>query len=84
MSKIRPAASTELALPHRGIVLPRDDRSTVPALIAETGPEALRRYVEFFTANIRNPNTRAAYHRNACRFFDWCHRRRSGCCSTGS
>jgi len=31
-----------------------------------------RRFVEFFTANIRNPNTRKAYYRAACEFFDWC------------
>ena len=33
------------------------------------------RYVEFFTAQIRNPNTRAAYARAAGRFFAWCERR---------
>lgn len=26
----------------------------------------------FFTAHIRNPNTRRAYYRAACRFSDWC------------
>jgi site-specific recombinase XerD len=30
------------------------------------------RYVEFFTANIRNPNTRRAYARACTRFFAWC------------
>jgi hypothetical protein len=38
--------------------------NVVPALIADLGAAA-RRYVEFFTANIRNPNTRRAYAR-AC------------------
>jgi hypothetical protein len=37
----------------------------VPALVADLGDEAAWRYVEFFTANIRNPNTRRAYLR-AC------------------
>lgn len=32
----------------------------VPALIADAGEAAGWRYVEFFTANIRNPNTRRA------------------------
>jgi hypothetical protein len=32
----------------------------VPALIADAGDPAAWRYVEFFTANIRNPNTRRA------------------------
>jgi site-specific recombinase XerD len=44
----------------------------VPALIAARGHHAGRRFIEFFTANIRNPNTRKAYYRAACEFFDWC------------
>jgi hypothetical protein len=32
-----------------------------PSLILEAGENATRRFVEFFTANIRNTNTRAAY-----------------------
>ena len=41
--------------------------NVVPALIADLGEEAAWRYVEFFTANIRNPHTRRAYAR-ACIF----------------
>src|SRR5216683_788375 len=44
----------------------------VPAIIANAGEEAAWRYVEFFTANIRNPNTRRAYVRACNRFFAWC------------
>ena len=44
----------------------------VPALVADEGERTVRRYVEFFTANIRNPNTRAAYARAASGFFAWC------------
>ena len=47
----------------------------VPATIAEAGRKASYRFVEFFTANIRNANTRKAYYRNAIRFFDWVQRR---------
>ena len=36
----------------------RTDTHLVPALIADLGEPASWRYVEFFTANIRNPNTR--------------------------
>ena len=43
----------------------------LPALFAPT-PDASRRYVEFFTANIRNPNTRKAYHAAAVQFAAWC------------
>jgi len=44
----------------------------VPALIADLGDDASWRYIEFFTANIRNPNTRRAYARACARFFAWC------------
>jgi len=33
----------------------------LPVVIAAAGAGASRRFVEFFTANIRNKNTRAAY-----------------------
>jgi hypothetical protein len=47
----------------------------VPALIADLGYDASWRYVEFFTANIRNANTRRAYVRACARFFAWCDQR---------
>ncbi|HKC11544.1 MAG TPA: tyrosine-type recombinase/integrase [Vicinamibacteria bacterium] len=43
-----------------------------PALIAGAGERASRRFVEFFTAHIRNPNTRRAYAWAASRFLGWC------------
>jgi site-specific recombinase XerD len=43
----------------------------VPAVIAGAGERAGRRFVEFFTANIRNANTRAAYARAIGDFFAW-------------
>lgn len=45
--------------------------ATLPALIANAGERAGRRFVEFFTANIRNANTRAAYARAIGDFFTW-------------
>jgi site-specific recombinase XerD len=45
------------------------DRS--PALVAAAGDRASYRFFEFFTAQIRNPNTRRAYARGANEFFDW-------------
>ena len=43
----------------------------VPLLIADAGEQASWRYVEFFTANIRNPNTRlsASYALSASNAF---------------
>lgn len=43
----------------------------VPVLIQAAGAKAARRYFEFFTANIRNRNTREAYHRALGDFFAW-------------
>ena len=41
---------------------PRDHRANaVPAVIAADGPKAAERFFTFFTDNIRNKNTRAAY-----------------------
>jgi integrase/recombinase XerD len=44
----------------------------VPAIIEAAGPRAKKRFVEFFAANIRNPNTRQAYLHAVKRFCAWC------------
>jgi site-specific recombinase XerD len=44
---------------------------TLPKLFAPD-TDAARRFIEFFTANIRNPNTRRAYARAAIAFAVWC------------
>jgi integrase/recombinase XerD len=44
----------------------------LPALIADAGDQAARRFLEFFTANIRNRNTRAAYAQAVAQFLRWC------------
>lgn len=41
-------------------------------LIAGLGDEGRTRFLEFFTAQIRNPNTRKAYARAAGDFLAWC------------
>ncbi len=46
----------------------------VPALFAQAGESGARRLLEWFTAEIRNPNTRASYRRAVFRFSDWCER----------
>jgi len=43
----------------------------LPALFAPDR-DAAKRFIEFFTANIRNPNTRRAYARAAVQFAVWC------------
>ncbi len=44
---------------------------TLPALFVPT-PEAGKRFIEFFTANIRNANTRRAYTKATVEFAAWC------------
>jgi hypothetical protein len=41
--------------------------ASLPTLIATAGERASYRFFEFFTAQIRNPNTRRAYARAAAR-----------------
>src|SRR6516162_10337183 len=43
----------------------------VPAMIAAAGERARLRFIDFFTAHIRNPNTRAAYGVAVREFFGW-------------
>jgi len=45
----------------------------LPAVIADQGEKAAERFFTFFTDQIPNTNTRAAYYRNAMRFFAWTH-----------
>lgn len=49
--------------------------ATVPALFAPN-EAAAKRFIEFFAANIRNPNTRRAYVRAVMDFAAWCERHR--------
>ena len=47
-------------------------KPNLPVVIAAAGERASRRFVEFFTANIRNKNTREAYARAIGAFLGWC------------
>ena len=72
----------------RELILLTDDRAieappalvragleTLPAAIAAAGPRTSERFIDFFTANIRNRNTRLAYAHAVRQFFNWCERR---------
>jgi integrase/recombinase XerD len=50
----------------------------VPAIVADAGDQAARRYLEFFGVTIRNKNTRTAYLHAVSRFFAWCERHQLG------
>jgi integrase/recombinase XerD len=45
---------------------------SLPVIFARAGENASRRFVEFFTAEIRNKNTRRAYAEAVRQFCDWC------------
>lgn len=47
----------------------------LPPAIIRAGEQASKRFAEFFTANIRNINTRMAYARAVGQFFRWCEQR---------
>ena len=49
--------------------------TVVPALFADAGERAAFSFIEFFTAQIRNPNTRAAYGVAVRDFSTWCEQR---------
>src|ERR1700739_2971030 len=55
-----------------GALTPLPDGNLIPGLIAAAGDQAAWRYIDFFTANIRNPHTRRAYARACQTFFAWC------------
>ena len=48
----------------------------LPSLVTDAGDRAILRFLEFFTAAIRNKNTRRAYARAVARLSDWCQSRR--------
>jgi site-specific recombinase XerD len=55
-----------------GRVVRADPVLLVPRLLSDCGDAAAWRYIDFLTANIRNPNTRRAYARACATFFAWC------------
>ena len=63
---------TDLAIPSpAGAVAAAPGGFILPATIADQGDKAAERFFTFFTDQLPNPHTRAAYYRNARRFFAW-------------
>jgi hypothetical protein len=54
------------------------DLAHLPALFSREGLRASTRFLEYFTVNIRNPNTRLAYAKAVGQFLAWCDERRQG------
>ena len=57
-----------------GTAMSRISHRITPVLFPGSN-DTEKRFWEFFTANIRNPNTRMAYLTAAYRFADWCEAR---------
>ena len=69
----QPAALAPVSAPPKALVLPGGWQiEGLPAMVRRAGPQAAVRTVELFTAQIRNPHTRAAYAAAVTRFFTWC------------
>src|ERR1700681_1809430 len=71
-----PILLTEALTPPPALV--RAGLDALPSIIRARGERASRRFIEFFTASIRNRNTRSAYARAVKQFFDWCDARQLG------
>ena len=46
--------------------------ASLPALIVNAGDNTAEKFIEYFTAQIRNRNTREAYARAVAQFMAWC------------
>ena len=71
MTQPTPPPATTLA-PEALVVRGGWQIEGLPDIVLRAGPQAAERTVEFFTAQIRNPHTRAAYGTAVTRFFTWC------------
>lgn len=76
----KPTGHLPVILPpsRSGGLIPLPNTQLLPSLVAAAGDQASWRYIDFFTANIRNPNTRRAYARACTTFFAWCDARGLG------
>src|SRR3954454_1341039 len=70
--------SQEVLVPPPRASLAAHSEIVLPRVIAGAGDHAAPRGLEFFTATIRNRNTRSAYARAVAQFFDWCDRHQIG------
>ncbi len=74
MPSKQPIILTDEIVPPPALI--RAGLDALPSIIRAQGERASRRFIEFFTANIRNRNTRMAYARAVKQFFDWCDKRK--------
>jgi site-specific recombinase XerD len=79
MSETEPESGGQLTVtrPSRSVAT-ASAAMVVPAIVADAGEHAARRFLEFFAATIRNKNTRTAYLHAVNRFFGWCEHHKLG------
>lgn len=70
------AKADDSPLAYPSYSLTRIGFHSFPEAIVRSGPNGVRRFVEFFTVTIRNKNTRLAYAQAVKQFFDWLEARR--------
>jgi integrase/recombinase XerD len=63
---------SEIVKATKGSVSIGNGGPLLPAIIAQAGDHAARRFIEFFTVTIRNGNTRRAYAKAVGDFLAWC------------
>lgn len=56
-------------------LIPFVNSAGLPVIITSEGRKTTNRFLEFFTANIRNKNTRLSYARAVARLLLWCEAR---------
>ena len=61
-----------MGVSHGELVSIDREYDNLPAVIVDAGEDTAKRFIEFFTAQIRNKNTRKAYARAIRHFFAWC------------
>jgi site-specific recombinase XerD len=68
-----PDEIVRVSLPHA--VIPTTHGPILPAIVADAGERAGKRFLEFFVATIRNRHTRRAYAKAVGDFLAWCEQR---------
>ncbi len=72
---MKPNSKTTATVQKSPRSLAQTGKFTLPATITDAGRQAAKKFIEFFTAEIENDNTRHAYARATVRFFQWCESR---------